>query len=71
MIWVFVATNAVLCLVIGGLCLWINRLINKLMSRNYYDYKITQSVNLKQDAAPKTVKIYEDEIEDLGYLNGI
>lgn len=47
-----------------------NKLINKLMSRNYYDYKITeQSTKPVEDKIHQ--KIEDDEPEDMGVLEGI
>lgn len=45
-------------------------LVNRLMSRNYYDFKVSEQVNVKPSpAAPKIPD--ENEFEDLGYLSGI
>jgi len=50
---------------------WINTLLNKLMSRNYYDYVVTK--NQESHHVPeseKKVKVHNPEdFEDLGYLS--
>ena len=60
------------CAVIAFLCVWINRLINKLMSRNYYDYVVTKKVTGEVEGSKtKTPEIHPEDFEDLGYLNSI
>lgn len=49
---------------------WINKLINKLMSRNYYDYEITQSLSKPKKEATM-VKVTEEPMEDPAYLGGL
>ena len=43
-----------------------HRLINKLMSRNYFEFKDAQ---LKTDEKPKTIKVPVEDIEDFGGLS--
>lgn len=56
--------------------LWINRLINKLMSRSFYDYKLTTAMDatLKKDTLKKGSNVPEvvkdDNLDDLGVLEG-
>lgn len=45
------------------------KLIDRLMSRNYYDFKTTDNLEPKREI-PKVIQ-EEEEPEDLGYLSGI
>jgi hypothetical protein len=48
----------------------IHKLTNKIMSRNYYDYEVTQAATATQKSAKTMPKIpVSEENEDLGYLN--
>lgn len=49
---------------------WINALINKCMSKNFYDYQSTKGLD-KKDKQGKmlTVEAEADEPENLDYLN--
>ncbi len=42
-----------------------HRLINKLMSRNYYEY---EQSHLKEEKKTKTIEVPADESEDFGAL---
>lgn len=49
---------------------FIHKLINKLMSRNYYDYEVTQGVNKESPKNSQQMKVpVEQDFDDLGYLN--
>lgn len=48
----------------------INKLINKLMSRNYLDYEMSQSAPNRTKPKP-SVKATASVDEDLGVLSGI
>lgn len=64
----------VLLLCIAFLIWVIGRLTDKLMSRNYYDYKVTTQLDVrpKTDTIRKNMEVQEDQsVEDLGYINGM
>lgn len=44
-----------------------HRLMNKLMSRNYHEYKQTEQAF---EAKPKAIVAQEEDLEDLGVLEG-
>lgn len=44
------------------------RLVNKLMSRNYYEFKSAEKLEERREIAPK---VDNDMPEDLGELNGL
>ena len=53
---------------------WINRLINKLMSRNYYDYAVTQRMDLEKPKKEATLNGVDQDyvpVENLDYLGGV
>lgn len=43
-----------------------HKLLNKLMSRNYFEFK---DVALKSEEKPKTILRHHDDIEDFGALS--
>jgi len=43
------------------------RLVDRLMSRTYYDFK--QSERVEKPQKPQTLKIEEEDNSDLGYLS--
>jgi len=43
-----------------------HKLLNKLMSRNYFEFK---SAELKPDEKQDTIKLQADEVEDFGALS--
>ncbi len=45
------------------------RLVDRLMSRNYYDFKVTEQLEPKTKEQPKVPE--ESDFEDMGYLSGI
>ena len=50
-------------------CFWVintHKLINKLMSRNYFEFK---SAQLKSDEKSDTIKMPADDFEDFGALS--
>jgi hypothetical protein len=56
-------------LLVGSNVFWMlntHKLINKLMSRNYFEFK---SAELKPDEKSDTIKLQPDEIEDFGALS--
>lgn len=74
MIYALVAVNLFLCCIIAFLCIWINKLINKLMSRNYYDYEVTKAAAApKQERAlQEAPKINDDtNFDELAYINPV
>lgn len=46
------------------------RLINKLMSRNYGEYQLAEAYGKKRNEPPR-IKIPNDDIEDFGSLSNI
>jgi hypothetical protein len=55
-------------LLVGSNVFWAfctHRLINKLMSRSYFEFK---QAELKSDEKPSTIKLPADDIEDFGAL---
>lgn len=60
---------SVLSIVVVIQIYWINALVNKVMSSNFYDYQISKGVD-KHDKKGKisTEAIVRDESEDLSYL---
>ena len=46
----------VLCVVVLAQSFFLNKLINKLMSRNFYDYEITKQVTAKKAKNSDTIK---------------
>lgn len=45
----------------------LNKLINKLMSRNYHEYEAASHVSAKKRIE---IKVPQDPVEDLGVLGG-
>lgn len=64
---------AILGAIVVAQSFWINTLINKLMSRNYYDYEITKKLTKPNDnVSNKELRIPAEETgDDLGYLTGL
>lgn len=58
-----------LLLIVAGV--WINTLLNKLMSRNYYDYVVTKNHESHKvpESEPKVKTHNPEDFEDLGYLS--
>lgn len=67
-----VITTILMSLVVGLQAVWINKLLNKLMSRDYRDYVLTNQTQINSKKAD-TIKMQQDpaEFEDLGYLNSM
>lgn len=49
----------------------VNKLTNKLMARNYYDYKVSNVVELEAKNKKPELKAEEELPEDLRSLTGI
>lgn len=48
--------------------LQVNKLVNKLMSRNYYDYQVTKGMDSVMQK-PDQVKIPTEEVEDFAHMS--
>lgn len=65
---------ALTCLTLVVFCqqYFISKLVNKLMSRNYYDYEISHGVNKKPEVEePKKYPVTDNEFDELDYLNSM
>lgn len=65
------AVSVLLGLLIASNAYWAwncHKLINKLMSRNYFEFK---DATLKTDEKPKTIKMASDDTEDFGALSEV
>jgi hypothetical protein len=66
---------ALLCVVVFQQVYWaqqVQKLINKLMSKNYYDYKFSDTIKAREEKPKKTdvVEFHEDTTATLSGIFG-